>query len=595
MTPKIYTKTENATARLFLLEELLSENIPTIIITDSPIFESLCRYFTGEILPKNMTFPDQIGQLLRAIESEEKTIFAHTDIFRSAGNLHHIQKTQNIRFVRGEIISPEDAIKRLLDAGYSHDAFEENPHSYHREGGTIKIREKNPLSVFEIEWFDREIDSILHFQKNTLERKFLDSLTLSTHKNEENSSEKIEEKSINIALLSEISQQWKDYRIILVGADFLPEKSFFLEKSDIHLSELNSTHGEEIGAEKINIQHIDEILPFLQTQKKNTIPVKIFTRYHEALTNFLENNGETMAEIFPTESRKIESFIMKNEHEKLQKMAVLSDDIIGKIFVKKRKSQSIAKNLDLLISLLPGDYVVHRDHGIGLFVAMVKKKLGDLEREYLEIHYAEGDKLFVPITEIFRISKYLGENTVALTRLSGKEWEKTLEKTDEELQIIAENILETNARRALQSGRAFGKFPDLEAKFREDFPYDYTADQLQAIFDVYHDMEADAPMDRLLSGDVGFGKTEVAMNAAYKAVLSGVQVAVISPLVVLAMEHYESFCERLEKFGVKIALLSRMSKPKEAEEIFEKMRTGAVNIVIGTHRLLNENAKWKKL
>lgn len=323
--------------------------------------------------------------------------------------------------------------------------------------------------------------------------------------------------------------------------------------------------------------------------------MEIHTKFYKTLRDFLENNHISNISLHETKERNLESFEIA-ETIFAPKILFLADDILGKIFVKNRKNGSIAKNLDLLISLSPGDFVVHRDHGIGLFVAIVKKKMGELEREYLELHYAEGDKLFVPITEIFRISKYLGNaDDVKLTRLGGKEWEKTLSKTDEELQKIAENILETNAKRQLTLGRAFGKFPLEEAKFREKFPYEYTEDQLNGIFDVFSDMEAETPMDRLLSGDVGFGKTEIAMNAAYKAVLSGSQVAVISPLVVLAMEHFESFEERMADFGVKIALLSRMNTPKQTEKILSDMKNGNVDIVIGTHRLLSEDVKWKKL
>ena len=198
----------------------------------------------------------------------------------------------------------------------------------------------------------------------------------------------------------------------------------------------------------------------------------------------------------------MESFLLPDRADPL---LFITDDVLGKIFVKNRsRSGSIAKNLDLLIALQPGDLVVHRDHGIGRFVAIIKKILGQIEREYLEIHYAEGDKLFVPITEVFRVSKYLGDPQVELTRLSGKEWEKTIEKTNEELQRIAEDILATNAKRQLVSGHAFPSFPEQEALFREQFPYEYTNDQMQAIMDVYRDMEAPTPMDRLLSGDVGF-------------------------------------------------------------------------------------------
>jgi transcription-repair coupling factor (superfamily II helicase) len=234
------------------------------------------------------------------------------------------------------------------------------------------------------------------------------------------------------------------------------------------------------------------------------------------------------------------------------KHIIIADDILGQIFVKKRTKKSIAKHLDLLLTLKPGDYIVHREHGIALFHSVVKKTLGEIEREYLELHYAEGDKLFVPLTEIYRVSRYIGDNHPELTRLSGAEWERTMEKTNEEIEAIAQDILETSAKRTLAKGRAFGVFREEELRFQEAFAYTYTLDQKSAIDEIFADMESESPMDRLISGDVGFGKTEVAMNAIYKAVLSGTQVAVLSPLLVLADEHYETFCTRLAPFGVRV-------------------------------------------
>lgn len=364
----------------------------------------------------------------------------------------------------------------------------------------------------------------------------------------------------------------------------------------MHFAEIKTPESVDSGIENVEMENIVELLERIKNAEKNNTKIEFYTRLVPSVKNFLENNSLEHIKIHETKYRNLASFCIKEKNPfQIEKKLVIADDILAKIFVKDRKSGSIAKNLDLLISLQSGDYIVHRDHGIGLFVAIVKKKMGELEREYLEIHYAEGDKLFVPITEIFRISKYLGSDDVTLTRLGGKEWERTLRETDEELQKIAENILELNAKRKIALGRAFGKFPAEEQKFRDDFPYEYTADQYRGIMEVFADMEAEIPMDRLLSGDVGFGKTEIAMNAAYKAFLSGAQVAVISPLVVLAMEHYESFVERMEKFGVRIALFSRMNTPKEAEKILEKMKNGEVDVVIGTHRLLSEDVVWKKL
>ena len=193
------------------------------------------------------------------------------------------------------------------------------------------------------------------------------------------------------------------------------------------------------------------------------------------------------------------------------------------------------------------------------------------------------------------MSKYVGENDPELTSLSGKEWERTLEKTDEELEQIASELIEIASKRTLAKGISFRKFEKEEREFQSRFPYEYTLDQLEAIGEIFRDMESDLPMDRLLSGDVGFGKTEVAMNALYKAVLSGYQVAVISPLLVLADEHYETFMERFAPYPIRIECLTRMSSSSEEKRILEGLKNGTVDMVIGTHKLFGEQIRWKKL
>jgi transcription-repair coupling factor (superfamily II helicase) len=168
-------------------------------------------------------------------------------------------------------------------------------------------------------------------------------------------------------------------------------------------------------------------------------------------------------------------------------------------------------------------------------------------------------------------------------------------KTDEEIEAIAADILETSARRTLAKGRAFGAFPLEEKKFQAAFAYTYTLDQKSAIDEIFADMESESPMDRLVSGDVGFGKTEVAMNAIYKAVLSGTQVAVLSPLLVLADEHYETFVERLGAFGIRVGVMTRMNTPRETEYTLEGIRSGTIDVVVGTHRLISDDVSWKRL
>lgn len=180
-------------------------------------------------------------------------------------------------------------------------------------------------------------------------------------------------------------------------------------------------------------------------------------------------------------------------------VAIITDDVLEKIFVKERTAKKLAKNLDLLLQIRPNDAVVHVDHGIGIFRAIVKKTVGTTEREYLQIEYAESDVLYVPLADLHRITKYIGEGDPQLHRLQGKEWKKTMEKTNEEVERIAQELLRAQAERKLAPGYAFLPLREEERKFREAFPYEHTRDQLSAIEDIFTDMEIAEPMDRLLS------------------------------------------------------------------------------------------------
>ena len=593
---KSYSQTGNPTSRLFLLKSLFAGLNKKCILTDSADDLWAIRDFGETILDKKITEICSVWEFFLLPHSENAIFVADINIFRTEKNLYHFEHKENLKIERWNTRKIDEIIEQLLENGFEYDPSLGDTFTYQKTGSILSVIGNTINIMYQIEWFDSEIDAILMQNRISQERKFLNEITFSKKNSQKFFHEKNDEEkySINVEILESLPKILPEVDFYILWCDFLQEISVLQKFAILHFSEINTLENEKIWVEFPEIKNIHELIANISNNKNTPI---FYTRNPKTLENFLENNSLKNITIIHSNSRKIESFEFKNDNKIFKNIPklLIADDILWKIFVKSRKSGSVAKNLDLLISLSPGDFVVHRDHGIAKFHAIVKKQMWDLEREYLELHYADNDKLFVPITEIFRISKYLGENDVTLTRLGWKEWEKTLTKTDEELQKIAENILETNARRQMVQWRAFGRFEEEEQIFRDNFPYEYTDDQLRGIFEVFADMEAETPMDRLLSGDVGFGKTEIAMNASYKAFLSGAQVAVISPLVVLAMEHYESFVERLGKFGVKIALLSRMNSPKETQEILEKMKTGEINIVIGTHRLLSEDVKWKKL
>ena len=262
---------------------------------------------------------------------------------------------------------------------------------------------------------------------------------------------------------------------------------------------------------------------------------------------------------------------------------------------KQRSIQKLA--LDFITSLVPGDYVVHMEHGIGHFEGMTRKEVDGTEREYLELTYAEGDKLFVPVDQADKLSKYVYEegNAPVLNRLGTQEWKRIMAKTREETQELAKELLSLYAKRAKSKGFAYGDDSKLQHTFEAAFPYQETPGQMKAIEDIKHDMEDDHPMDRLVCGDVGFGKTEVAMRAAFKAVQHGKQVAIVAPITILADQHFRTFKERMGDFPMRIDMLSRFRTPKQQKVTLEKLRKGDLDIVIGTHRLLQKDVEFHNL
>lgn len=247
--------------------------------------------------------------------------------------------------------------------------------------------------------------------------------------------------------------------------------------------------------------------------------------------------------------------------------------------------------------LAVGDYVVHIDHGIGIFRGLVRLALNGPEREFLQIEYQRGDLLYVPVHQIDRLSRYVAPagHTPTLSRLGTAEWAQVKERTRKAVEDIAEELLELYAMRQVVPGHAFAPDDEWQRELEASFAYIETEDQLRAIEQVKADMESPRPMDRLVVGDVGYGKTEVALRAAFKAANNGKQVAMLVPTTVLAQQHYNTFVERLAPFPITIEMLSRFRSDKEQREIVEKIRTGEVDIVIGTHRLLSDDVQFKDL
>jgi transcription-repair coupling factor (superfamily II helicase) len=245
--------------------------------------------------------------------------------------------------------------------------------------------------------------------------------------------------------------------------------------------------------------------------------------------------------------------------------------------------------------LSPGDYVVHHRHGIGRFEGMVSRTLAGIERDYLLVAYAAGDKLYVPTDQLAAVRSYTGGEAPRLSRMGGADWARTRGKVRQAVAAVAEEVVSLHRRRALVEGRAFAADTPWQREMEASFPFEETPDQLTAIGDVKEDMEAGQPMDRLIFGDVGFGKTEVALRAAFKAVQDGTQAAVLVPTTLLAQQHYQTFSERFDPYPVRVEMLSRFLTPRQQREVVEGIAAGSVDVVIGTHRMLSEDIRFRDL
>ncbi len=245
--------------------------------------------------------------------------------------------------------------------------------------------------------------------------------------------------------------------------------------------------------------------------------------------------------------------------------------------------------------LSPGDYVVHHQHGVARYGGMVKRALGGAERDYLLLEYRGGDKLYVPSDQIDAVRHYTGGDTPSLNRLGGSEWGRTKARVRSAVRDIAEELVALYRKRVHAPGHAFPPDTPWQQELEDAFPYQETPDQLKAIRDVKADMEEPAPMDRLVCGDVGFGKTEVAIRAAFKAVQEGMQAAILVPTTLLAQQHFGTFSERYAGYPVRVEVLSRFLTPGQAKKVVDGLADGSVDVVIGTHRLLSADVKFKNL
>jgi len=278
------------------------------------------------------------------------------------------------------------------------------------------------------------------------------------------------------------------------------------------------------------------------------------------------------------------------------KLAVLAEaDVTGRRRAHRRAKPRTRATAGYFDDLKPGDYVVHHQHGVGRYAGMVTRAIGGAERDYLLLEYRGGDKLYVPSDQVDAVRHYTGGETPSLHRLGGADWEKTKSRVRKAVREIAQELVVLYRRRITAPGHQFPVDSPWQREMEESFPYAETPDQLKAIVEVKEDMESEHPMDRLVCGDVGFGKTEVALRAVFKCVQDGKQAAVLVPTTLLAQQHFQTFSERYSGYPVRVEVLSRFLTPGQARRVVAGLADGSVDVVIGTHKLLGGDITFKDL
>ena len=508
---------------------------------------------------------------------------------------------QTIHLATEQEVAQSTLIKQLVELNFHRVDFVYEPGQFAVRGGIIDVYSFAHDNPYRIDFFGDEIDSIREFDietqlsqerisniqivsnqsndtQTTLITSYLPNSTiwvsngfdLIKYKATEESIKNIGEGITTIELAQKSSLSTYD----AIDFDTLPQPSFN-KNFDILIDDLHARIQEGY---KVYI---------LAEQAKQTDRLRAIFEDKESSITFVPIN-QTLHNGFVDNTAKICCYTDHQIFERYHRVTLRSENA--------RRGKAII-TLKEINQLKIGDYVVHTDHGIGQFAGLVTTNFNGRTQETIKLTYRGGDTIFVSIHNLHRISKYKGRegSEPTISRLGSGAWERMKERTKDKVKDIARDLLRLYATRKQQKGFAYSPDGYMQHELEASFFYEDTPDQAKATLDIKHDMESPMPMDRLVCGDVGFGKTEVAMRAAFKAATDGKQVAVLVPTTVLAMQHYNTFRERFRDFPVRIEYLSRRKSAKDVKEILTALKTGKIDILVGTHKLIGKQVEWKDL
>lgn len=572
---KHYINYSSIFSRLLLLKEELEKSDSFLIVVENEkILENYLK--TSEYLKIKINPLNNLSDLINVTYNNAWKYIVTKDLFNiKLDNFSQIEYKSLFKIKVWENIQISDITKKISELWYSFSDYENR-------------------ATYKIVW---DILSFTDLSGNTTKISFwwdtIEDIVSNTNKIEEFyfwKNEILDFNNIEKKLSVEIKDKIADSGILIIldSLDFYSSYDIIEQDLNNYIIFNSLSNNDNYINLWITDLYLEKIDDFKNILEEKWTKKYIFTKNKNTIKNFLDLNNLSWVDVYETSLNNLKSF-------RTAGASIITDDNISRIFVKKRIKRSLSKNLDLMMQIKPGDYIVHIDHGIWIFKEIVEKELTWIKKEYITLEYKNNDKLFVPITEVSRVSKYVWVENPKLTGLSTQEWHKKLKKVSEDVEIIAKELLELYAKRKLHKWFRFSSFPKDEAKFANSFDYTYTDDQFNIIREIYADMESENAMDRLLSWDVWFGKTEIAFASIYKAVINWKQAALISPLVVLAYEHYEKAIDRFKDFPINVWVITRFEKPAIIKATLERLKNWNIDVIIWTHRLLSEDIQFKDL
>lgn len=571
--------------------------------------------------------------LSRLEKNEPVTVVTYPDALAEKVVSPKILSDRTLKLTVGQHIDTDEITKTLSDYGFEHVDYVYEPGQFATRGSIIDVYSFASEYPYRVDFFGDEIDSIRTFEvESQLSREKKDSVSIVP--------ELAQAMDGDISFLSFIPREtvlwvkdllWVRERIQIIHDEALSPQALTAyegEQTELMNLERKLIDGAEFTVESLEFRRIDfghKATGTPQaTLKFNTSVQPIFHKNFDlvasSLTDYLQRGysiyicsdsvkqTDRLADIFRERGDKIDfTAVDRTLHEGFVDhtlhCCIFTDHQIFDRFHKynlrsdKARSGKVALSLKELNMFEPGDYVVHIDHGIGKFAGLVRIPNGNTTQEVIKLVYQNDDVVFVSIHSLHKISKYKGKEgeQPRISKLGTGAWEKIKERTKTKIKDIARDLIKLYSLRKQEKGFKYSPDSFMQHELEASFLYEDTPDQLKATQEVKADMESDRPMDRLVCGDVGFGKTEVAIRAAFKAVADNKQVAVLVPTTVLAYQHYQTFCKRLEGMPCKVEYLSRARTAKDTSRILKELEAGTVNILIGTHKIIGKSVKFHDL